>query len=169
MKRHATSLAELSAIFEKNVITLQKYGHLGCPCQVKDKDDQGRYSVTAIRRWLKANHHFGKRPPNPKGRGAQQVYAGTDTERLRRAQADERKAKAALVQLELQQREGELHSIADCDDRTRKRHLYMLRTLKTKARTMGPRLAGKTAIECQAAMEAMVEEIMRTFSGEAER
>ena len=121
MKRYATSLAELSAIFGKNVVTLQKYGHQGCPCQVKDKDDRGRYRVTTIRRWLKVYGHLEKRPPNPNGRGSQaqvDIFDGTNTERLRRAQAEEREAKAALAKLELKQREGQLHSIEECQEDT---------------------------------------------------
>lgn len=170
MKRHATSIAELAVLFGRSPLTLQRYGHQGCPCRVRDKDAQGRYNTAAIRRWLKANGHLGKRPPNPNGRGAQvqaDIFNGTDAERLRRAQAEEREAKAALAQIELKQREGELVSREEVEEHDRRRHLFMRRTLLALPR-LAPTLAGLTPLEIQSILERKVEDIMRVFSGEAD-
>lgn len=168
MKRFATSLAELSAIFEKNVVTLQKYGHKGCPCLGKDKDSKGRYNVTAIRKWMQANGYLEKRPPNPKGRGPQRqadIFEGTDTERLRRAQAKEREHKARIAELEEKRLREELHSVEECREQTRRRHEYMIGVLENWARSLGPELAGLTAVEVNLKMQRKVKELMREFAG----
>ncbi len=174
--RYAKNLEEAALSLGVSKQTLMGWGQAsGCPCKREHKVDGFGYDLQLIRRWAVQNGYAvdattGRISGSRSGRMSEDATNGKPSIALqfKTAQADEKLAKASLVQLELKLREGEVHSIADCEDQTRRRHLYMLRTLKMKARTMGPRLAGKTALEAQVEMEAMVEEIMLVFSGEAE-
>lgn len=160
----------------------------GCPCRAVDRSNRG-YNLDKVRRWaitrgyaidtetghivgdLRGRVRVGKNgttsPPTNGG-----VQADGDqpniTMQLRAAQAAEREGKAQLVQLQLKEKKGELIAIEDVKEHDVKRHLFMKQTLEMWSRSLGPRLAGKTAIEITQAMQLLVEELMRTFSGSEE-
>lgn len=152
----------------------------GCPISARHKTSRG-YSLDAVRLWARKRGYDvdedGKIIGDLRGRtkAVGPVNGGGDpndpenvstTEKLRKAQANEREGKAALVQLQLKERTGELISKDDVQDHDRRRHEYMRGTLEMWARSLGPSLAGKTALEITTIMVGKVEDIMRTFSGE---
>ena len=170
--RFAKNIREVEAALGKSPPTLYAWSAQGCPCGRDNKKD-GRYDLNAIRKWAEKNGRAvnwttGRIVDDRRGRVSEDVATnGKPSVALvfKTAQAEEKRAKAALVQIELQQRSGEVHSLEECEEHTRRVHLYMRRTLLMLPR-MGPTLAGKTALEIQAALAEKVEEIMRVFSGE---
>ncbi len=155
----------MAAIFEKNGLTLQKYGLQGCPCRVRDKDDRGRYNVTAIRRWLRAHDRLGKRPQNPGGRGAQAGLEDTKySARLRKATAEQSEYKAEMGRLELERLRGELVPIAEVRELLVETMEFLVDALESEARSSGPALAGKTAVEVIAINRKRMRALLSEFA-----
>lgn len=180
--KYAKSLEEVGVLLGRTKATIVSWGQLsGCPCRREHKHVDLGYDLDRIRRWAQAtglgvdaktgritgDRRGGNRNSDSEGY-SEDVTDGKPSVALvfKTAQADEKRAKAALVQLELEQRSGAVHSIEDCQDHDRKRHRFMRRTLLALPR-LAPTLAGKPPLEIQSILEKKVEEIMRAFSGEA--
>ena len=140
MKRFAKSQAELAAILRLSTVMLNRHSHAGCPCAARDKDKRGRYRVLPVRQWIEAN---------VLGRDAEEV----DWARLRRAEADERQARAKIAQMKVERMRGELVRLEDVKD-----------TLLIWSRSLAPRLSGKTLSECQRVFEAAIRDVMSTIA-----
>ena len=164
MKRYATSIAELAAAVGKASATLLGYKHRGCPCGAEHKDKQGRYSVIAVRRWLKDHGYLAARSPNPNGGAAGPKRAGDDTARLRKAQADEREHRAAIAALEEKRLRSELVSVEAVRELNRRTMEFLADELENWVRALGPALAGKTAVEVNRVMKVKVRELLREFA-----
>ena len=167
-QKYAKNIRAVEAALGKSAPTLYAWSAQGCPCGREDKKD-GRYDLNAIRKWAEENGRevdkkTGRIVDDRRGRVAEEGLSSVALE-FRTAQAEEKKAKAALVQLELQQRSGEVHSLEECEERMRRVHLYMRQTLQMLPR-IAPTLAGLPALEIQAKLSAKVDEIMRIFSGQ---
>lgn len=176
--KFAKSVDEAAVLLGRTKASLQTWGMTsGCPCRREHKIIEVGYDLDRIRRWAEANgYSVDKETGRIHGdRRDHQPATIDDLEGkpsvalvFKTAQAEEKRAKAALVQLELKMRENAVHSVDDCQDRLRKLHLYMIRELRMWARSLGPTLAGLTALEIQAKMTDKVEDLMRVFSGETE-
>lgn len=164
MKRYATSLAELAAIFGRAVPTIQKYGHLGCPCRAQDKDEKGRYGVTAIKKWLEANGYVETRRGRPAKVEQSDMFEAPAE--LKKAQAREKQARAELAEIELAEKRAEVVSVEERDAEERQRYKYVRAELLQWKRSLAPVLAGKTAPEILAIMDTKVDELMRGLSGQ---
>ena len=147
----------------------------GCPCRFEDKNPKG-YGLDAIRKWAGKN---GREVDWNTGRIVGDLARGVPSETsvsqngrpsvalgFKTAQADEKLAKARLVQLELKTREGELVSAEDVQEHAVKVHRFMRESLLTWARSCGPKLAGKDALTIQQEARELVEDLMRGLSGE---
>ena len=166
MKRHARTIEQLAQILGKSRSQLILYGQRGCPCTRRDKTTAG-YLIAPIRKWCEDRGYLGTTVVKANGHGGPVDPSGcTARQRLLEAQAREREEKARVAEFQRRQLEGELISRADVEDHDRKRHLYMIRTLRMWARSLGPVLAGKTAIGIQGTLEEKVDSLMRVFSGE---
>lgn len=165
MKRHATSLAELAALMRKSSATLLGYKHRGCPCGAEHKDAKGRYDVLKVRAWMKAHGYLEPRAPNPNG-GAAGRRPGTkdDNARLRAAQAKEREHRAAIAELEEKRLRAELVPVDQVRELNRRTMEFLVDELENWARSIGPALAGKTAVEVNRVMQQKVRELLGEFA-----
>jgi hypothetical protein len=166
MKRYATSLDELGAVVGKSASALAGYRHRGCPCNQKDRDAKGRYSVAAVRKWLKDHGYLDGRPPNPEGgaAGPRRSSTSDDNARLRAAQAKEREHRAVIAELEEKRLRGELVSVEDVRELNRRTMEFLADALENWTRALGPVLAGKTAVEVNRLLKEQVRDILREFA-----
>lgn len=179
--QYAKTLADAARALGRKRSTLSEWArHYGCPCRGRDKTARG-YDLRKVRRWApehgySVDEKTGRIVGDLRGHSPKpEADADADGEekpsvvlRLRTAQADERKAKAELVQLQLEERKGELVSREEVEEEQRKDHLYLRGELLSLPR-LGPKLAGLTALEIQAVLKDKVETLMRRFSGEEEQ
>ena len=128
----------------RSTVMLNRYAHEGCPCSAAHKDEKGRYRVLAAQQWIEAN---------VLARDAEEV----DWARLRRAETDERRAKAKIAQMKVERMRGELVRLEDVKI-----------TLLIWSHSLAPRLAGKTLSECQRVLEAAIRDVMLTFAEQKE-
>jgi len=164
MKRYAQTLTELAMILERGTHTLHRWSLMGAPTKKKHKTAKG-YDTAAVKRWAVEAGLWGS-----EGRPGAGVKVDPDgptktTRALREHQATERQYKARIAELTARKLEGDLVSIADVASHDRKRHEYMIGTLESWARSLGPLLAGKTAMEINRIMLRKIDELMSEFSG----
>lgn len=167
-KRFATSVLQLAGILRRSPTTLSAWKHAGCPCSEADKDAKGRYSVAAVRKWMESQGHGDG--PNVSQGGGKPVNGGKfgSVGDLTKARAEEKQARAGIAVLELRRLEGELLSKSAVEQHDRRRHEYMIDVLHQWAASLGPALAGKTALQITREMKRRVDQLMREFAGESD-
>lgn len=109
----------------------------------------GRYSLQAIRRWRDGLN------------GGQNL---SDREKLLKAQAREREAKAELCELQLDIEKGAYISRDEIKERDRRRIAVVKRGLLGLPRSVAPLLAGLSPPEAEQLLMTKVRDLLRHFS-----
>lgn len=163
-KRYVDSQMELARELGISLSALYDWGHRGAPTRAKDKV-KGRYNVAAVRRWATEHGYLEGNRPVTRGRKPDPDGPSKATKELREAQADEKRYKARIAELNARRLEGELIPVSEVEAHDLRRHEYMLSVLEQWARGLGPELAGKTALEINRIMVKRVHDVMKEFSG----
>lgn len=173
--RYAKNLEEAALSLGVSKQTLMGWGQAsGCPCKREHKVPDFGYDLVLLRRWAVENGYAvdavtGRISGNRSGRRSEDSMNGNPSLVFKTAQADEKRAKARLVQLELKAKEGELVSVEEVQEHAVKVHRFMRESLLSWARSCGPKLAGKDALTIQQEARELVEDLMRGLSGEVEQ
>ncbi len=151
LERWASSASKAAAACGVGRGTLIDWINQGCPGK-----QAGGYDIEAIRAWRAEN----------KGevRGVADNGETTDAARLKKAQADEREAKAALAVLQLAIQRGELLPIIQIKERDLARIAAVKRGLLALPKAMATRLVGLPQKEIEVALRTAVNELLQRFA-----
>jgi len=137
----APTRAALAAALGVSPVTMRLWAARGAPKKTKEG-----FCVEATLAWRQAN--VGPAPVRREARG-------TDRQRLEKAQADEREAKAELAAIKLRLEQGELRPLAEIEEWDRGRIAVVRRGLLGLSRSLAPVLVGVDPVAAKAVMVAV--------------
>ena len=182
LQRYARSQEEAARVLGRKKQTLLAWTKVaGCPMRLEHRVHDLGYDLQRIRKWARAsgyevdadgrivgdlrarNNH--SHTDVPAKQSDEPGEAGnSDLAKYNRARAEAQDAKAKLHQLELKERTGELVLRADVEAEQVAIHKFMREQFEALPRSLGPKLAGKTALEIQARLATAIEDIFRVLS-----
>jgi phage terminase Nu1 subunit (DNA packaging protein) len=147
-KQYARTKGELSKLLGRSPVTIDDWLSRGCP----GKTAQG-WDPEAMLEWASRN----VREPRSR-RDRREPSEGSDAERLLKAQADEKEAKAALAELQLAIERGEYVPHAEVKEHRLALISVFRRGFLALEQYLPPRLEGLTAKEMKVIIRAVARE-----------